>query len=90
MNEGPKIDTSAKGYEIYSNQSCVNCHGKNLEGGAAAPALVGTKKTEKEIYDIAVKGVGSMPAGQFKGSDADHKELAKFIASYGEGGENNK
>jgi len=31
-----------------------------------------------------------MPAGQFKGSDADHKELAKFIASYGEGGENNK
>lgn len=90
MNEGPKIDTSAKGFEIYSNQSCVNCHGKNLEGGAAAPALVGTKKTEKEIYDIAVKGVGAMPAGQFKGSDAEHKELAKFIASYGEGGENNK
>ena len=47
--EGPEIDTAAPGYEIYSAQSCVNCHGQNLEGGAAAPALVGTQYTAEEI-----------------------------------------
>jgi len=88
--EGPEIDTAAPGYEIYSAQSCVNCHGQNLEGGAAAPGLVGTQYTAEEIADIAVNGVGTMPAGQWDGSDEDLQAMSEFIASYGEGGENNQ
>lgn len=88
--EGPEIDTEAEGYKLYAAQSCVNCHGQNLEGGPAAPALVGTTKTSEEIAKIAVEGVGAMPAGQWSGSDEELKVLSDFIASYGEGGENNK
>ncbi|OGX77880.1 cytochrome C oxidase Cbb3 [Exiguobacterium sp. SH31] len=88
--EGPEIDTAAPGYEIYAAQSCVNCHGQNLEGGAAAPGLVGTVYTAEEIADIAVNGVGTMPAGQWDGSDEDLQAMSEFIASYGEGGENNQ
>ncbi|TCI55750.1 cytochrome C oxidase Cbb3 [Exiguobacterium sp. SH1S21] len=88
--EGPEIDTAAPGYEIYAAQSCVNCHGQNLEGGAAAPGLIGTAYTAEEIAEIAVNGVGTMPAGQWDGSDEDLQAMSEFIASYGEGGENNQ
>lgn len=72
------IDKSSDGYKIFSNQTCVNCHGENLEGGQGPP-LVTTDKSAKEIKDIAKHGTGSMPPGQFKGSDEKLDKLAKFI-----------
>ncbi|TCT25563.1 menaquinol-cytochrome c reductase cytochrome b/c subunit [Melghiribacillus thermohalophilus] len=84
--EEVEIDQTDPGYEIYSNQSCINCHGGNLEGSPAGPTLVGTGLTADEIADIAVNGVGGMPAGQFNGSDEELQQLAEFIASYSEEG----
>lgn len=77
------IDKNSAGYKIYSKQSCIQCHGKNLEGGVG-PALTTTKKTAKEIMVIARKGYGGkMPPNQFKGSDQQLKTLANFIAGLG-------
>ena len=41
------IDTAAEGYQIFENNGCISCHGNQLEGGAAAPALVGTGLTAR-------------------------------------------
>ncbi|WP_066175522.1 cytochrome c551 [Bacillus marinisedimentorum] len=57
--------------ELYA-QSCVQCHGQNLEG-QVGPALneVGSKLSKDEILDIIENGQGSMPGGLLKGDDAD-------------------
>lgn len=76
-----EIDTEAEGYKIYAAQSCINCHGENLEGGPAAPPLVNLDLSPDELKDIAVNGVGTMPADQYNGSEEDLDKLAEFIAS---------
>lgn len=43
------------------------------------PALVGTEHTKEEIMDIAVNGIGAMPADQFQGTDEELEQLADFI-----------
>ncbi|WLR53079.1 c-type cytochrome [Bacillus tianshenii] len=78
--EEAEFDKEAEGYKIYEAQGCINCHGENLTGGAAAPSLVGTGLSPEEISDIAVNGKGGMPAGLFKGSDEELKKLAEFIS----------
>lgn len=78
-----EIDKEAEGYALYEN-SCLQCHGENLEGGGAAPGLVGTEKTVDEIKDIAVNGINTMPAGVFKGSEEELTKLAEFIKSVGQ------
>ncbi|NGP43724.1 cytochrome C oxidase Cbb3 [Bacillaceae bacterium SIJ1] len=78
-----EIDTAAPGYEIYQAQSCVSCHGDNLAGGPAAPTLIGLDLTTEEIADIAVNGIGTMPGGQFDGSDEELQQLSEFIAGLG-------
>ncbi|GIN56512.1 menaquinol-cytochrome c reductase cytochrome b/c subunit [Lederbergia ruris] len=76
-----EIDKEAEGYKVYADQSCINCHGENLEGGPAAPALVDTGHSVDEVKDIAHNGIGTMPADQFDGSDEDLDKLADFIAN---------
>nr|WP_295971652.1 menaquinol-cytochrome c reductase cytochrome b/c subunit [uncultured Bacillus sp.] len=79
------IDTESEGYQIFSAQGCVSCHGETLQGGAAAPALIDTPRTVEEIADIAKNGsssaTGIMPPGLFKGTDEELKKLAEFISS---------
>ncbi|MBS4173263.1 menaquinol-cytochrome c reductase cytochrome b/c subunit [Bacillus sp. FJAT-49736] len=75
------IDKNAEGYKIFSKQTCVTCHGDNLQGGAAAPSLIDTGKSPAEIEKIAQHGMGKMPANQFKGTPDELKKLAEFIAS---------
>lgn len=77
-----QIDTSDPGYEIFKQNGCSSCHGDNLAGTAAAPALTGKGLTAEEIADIAVNGKGNMPKGVFKGTDAELQKLATFIAGY--------
>lgn len=78
-----EIDKESEGYQIYSDPAngCINCHGENLEGTPAAPSLIGVELTAEDIANIAVNGVGTMPAGLFQGSDEELQKLAEFIAS---------
>ncbi|MBU8907264.1 menaquinol-cytochrome c reductase cytochrome b/c subunit [Desertibacillus haloalkaliphilus] len=78
-----EIDQDARGYEIYSEQSCIGCHGNQMEGGAGAPALFETGLTVDEIKEITVNGMGDMPAGMFDGSDEELEILAEYIANDG-------
>jgi menaquinol-cytochrome c reductase cytochrome b/c subunit len=75
------IDKESEGYKLYVDQTCANCHGENLEGGAAAPALVDNGLSPEEVAEIAKNGKGSMPPGIFKGTDEELKKLAEFISS---------
>ncbi|QZT35475.1 cytochrome c [Caldalkalibacillus thermarum TA2.A1] len=58
--------------EAVVQQSCVSCHGENLEGGMG-PSLHGIteKYTREELYDILVNGIGSMPAGTARGHEEE-------------------
>lgn len=80
--EEAQIDTEDPGYEIYAN-SCAGCHGDSLEGGAG-PALIGIDHSSEEIADIAVNGIGDMPADVFQGSDEELKQLSDFIKTVNE------
>lgn len=79
---GPEIDQEDPAYAIYE-QSCIGCHGGNLEGGPAAPKLFGTGLTAEEIADIAKNGTesGAMPGGLFKGTEEELALLSEFIAN---------
>ncbi|GGI39225.1 cytochrome c551 [Mammaliicoccus stepanovicii] len=70
---------SSKGEELFKNNSCVSCHGKDLEG-ASGPSLkkVGSKLSQSEIEKIINEGKGSMPSKVLEGKDA--KEVAKWLS----------
>ncbi|WP_270179038.1 menaquinol-cytochrome c reductase cytochrome b/c subunit [Alkalihalobacillus sp. CinArs1] len=72
------VDKESEGYQIYSSQSCIGCHGDSLQGGSG-PSLLETGLKEEQIKDIAVNGIGGMPANAFKGSDEELDKLATFI-----------
>ncbi|RLL48218.1 cytochrome C oxidase Cbb3 [Oceanobacillus piezotolerans] len=77
------VDTEHEGYAAYE-ANCMTCHGAELEGGSAAPTLVGIEYTAEEIQTIAKEGTGNMPAGLFTGSDEELEQLADFIISVNE------
>lgn len=82
------INKSSPGYKIYSKQTCINCHGANLQG-QIGPSLIGINKSVKQIEHIAHHGYGGpggMPPNQFKGSQKQLDTLAKFIAGLGKNG----
>jgi menaquinol-cytochrome c reductase cytochrome b/c subunit len=81
-----EIDTSDPGYAAYEN-SCMSCHGGELEGSPSAPTLIGVDYTAEEIKDISVNGIGSMPADIFQGSDEELEQLAEFIVNVNESAE---
>ena len=78
IREEAQFDTEAEGYKIYSEASCIGCHGNAFEGGLG-PGLADTTHTAEEIADIAKNGIGTMPPGQWDGSPEDLEKLATFI-----------
>ncbi|WP_186577791.1 menaquinol-cytochrome c reductase cytochrome b/c subunit [Aquibacillus kalidii] len=78
-----EIDTESAGYAVFEN-SCMQCHGDQLQGGGAAPSLIGIDYSVEELKDIAKNGIRTMPAGQFKGSEEELQQLAEFIVSVNE------
>lgn len=66
-----KETTTSAGEEVYQ-QSCLSCHGENLEGGFG-PALekIGSQYSEEEILHIIHNGQGQMPANVVEGEDAE-------------------
>lgn len=75
------LDTVAA--EAVYKQSCISCHGGNLEGGAG-PELskVGATLSEAQIVKKIHNGGGIMPA--FKGTleEAEIANLAKWLATH--------
>ncbi|MCA0983035.1 c-type cytochrome [Halobacillus yeomjeoni] len=80
-----EINKDHPGYAAYE-ANCLSCHGDALQGQGNYPSLTDTEKSVEEIKDIAVNGIGSMPAGIFKGSDEELQQLAEFIKNAGSGG----
>lgn len=74
------IDKTSEGYKVFNDQGCNACHGDNLQGGAAGPALTGIGLMPEQIGKIAKDGKDSMPAGVFKGNDEQLKALSEFIS----------
>jgi menaquinol-cytochrome c reductase cytochrome b/c subunit len=79
------VDTTTEGYQQYAAYSCINCHGDQLQGGAAAPALnkVGADLDADAIREIIVNGRGAMPGGQFGGTEEELQVLVDWLASLG-------
>ncbi|TLS35895.1 menaquinol-cytochrome c reductase cytochrome b/c subunit [Pseudalkalibacillus caeni] len=78
------VDKDAEGYQIYSGQSCIGCHGDSLQG-ATGPSLLETEKSAEEIMGIAKNGIPpAMPANAFEGSDEELQKLAQFIVETAE------
>lgn len=70
---------TADGEQVYK-QSCLSCHGENLEGGAG-PALdkIGSKLSEEDILNIIKNGQGGMPPNIVEGANAE--AVANWLAS---------
>ncbi len=66
--------------EKIVNNSCIMCHGGNLEGKGSAPALadVGARLSESEIHNVIVNGRGGMPA--VKMSEEESNAVAKWLS----------
>ncbi|WP_416826730.1 c-type cytochrome [Ectobacillus polymachus] len=77
-----EVDKNADGYKLMQANTCLTCHGDNLQGGAAAPTLQNLTLKPEEISTIAREGKGNMPKGVFKGSDEELKKVAEFISQY--------
>ena len=77
-----EIDTEHPAYELYSQYTCINCHGENLEGGAVGVPLnlVGDHLSADEIRDVIENGRGAMP-GQLVTDEADLEALVEWLAS---------
>ncbi|MFD0051622.1 c-type cytochrome [Actinomycetes bacterium NPDC127524] len=74
------IDKNSEGYKLFQSNGCISCHGAELTGGGAAPALMDNGLKPEEIAKIAKNGRGAMPKGMFKGTDAQLKVLADFVS----------
>ncbi|MFC4409534.1 cytochrome c551 [Chungangia koreensis] len=70
-DNGGGADTTAHAEEVL-NQSCISCHGQNLEGGMG-PSLndVGGRLSADEIRSTIENGKGQMPPGLISGEDLD-------------------
>lgn len=79
-----EIDQEAHGYEIYAAQSCIGCHGNQMEGGSAGYALFETGLTAEEIKEIIINGRGAMPGGLFDGTEEELEILARYIENDGQ------
>ena len=80
-----EIDTTAEGVnQIFETNGCISCHGNQLEGTPAAPALVDTGLTAEAIADIARNGSesGKMPAGLFTGTDEELAKIGRIYFQY--------
>lgn len=82
IREEVEFDETAEGYELYQGSSCIGCHGDQFQGGLGLP-LTDTGLSPEEIVTIAHDGIGTMPAGQWDGSDEDLQTMAEFISNLG-------
>lgn len=78
--EEVEFDVDSEGFNIYSESSCIKCHGDSFQGGLG-PSLIGTGLSADEIEAIAIEGIEpGMPGGTFEGTDEELRELSEFIS----------
>ncbi|KAA1042456.1 cytochrome c551 [Macrococcus equipercicus] len=71
--------TSDPGKTAFQQNTCVGCHGRDMEG-ASGPNLqkVGSKYSKAEILNIIKNGKGPMPKGQAQGKEAE--QIAAYLS----------
>lgn len=67
---------AAQGEAAYK-QSCISCHGANLEGGLG-PSLKGINLSKEEIVEIIKNGRGNMPGNLSPGNE---EAIAEYLLS---------
>lgn len=74
-------DTASKGEELYQENNCMGCHGRELEGGTG-PSLqdVGDRLSPDEIEAVIAEGPGQMPAGLIT-DDEDLDAIIEWLSS---------
>ncbi|HLR66009.1 MAG TPA: cytochrome c [Virgibacillus sp.] len=73
----PEVEMTSSVEEVYNNH-CVSCHGEDLKEDIGPDiSKAGSKYTKDEIKDIALNGIGDMPANIVQ----DEKD-AELIAEY--------
>ncbi|AST92234.1 c-type cytochrome [Sutcliffiella cohnii] len=81
-----EIDETAQGYEILQAQTCLSCHGNDLQGAPPlGPSLLDNPDYTAEDYmKIAVEGIGGMPGDVFKGTDEELEILGQYLVEMNE------
>ncbi|MFS0787751.1 cytochrome c [Shouchella sp. 1P09AA] len=64
-------------YELYRENSCITCHGDQLQG-ATGPTLIGLDYSAEEIEAIIKEGIGYMAPQKVE--EEDREALAKWIS----------
>lgn len=81
------IAKDEQGYQIYSQNACITCHGAELEG-AKGPSLLGvgnkynspdSEYTVEDVYELIRDGRGAMPQGMFQGTPEQEKVLVDWL-----------
>ncbi|MDR0269280.1 cytochrome c [Paenibacillus sp.] len=78
----PEITMDAAAAEAtLKAQSCISCHGDQLQGGAG-PNLqkIGSQMSAEEIYTIITKGKGGMPSFKDKLKSEEIANVAEWLA----------
>lgn len=78
-NGGKTTQTAAAKPEDIVKQSCVSCHGDQLQG-SMGPSLqkVGGKLSKEDIQGVIVNGKGNMPAGLISADQAS--KVAEWLS----------
>ncbi|WP_019394897.1 cytochrome c551 [Priestia filamentosa] len=73
------VDEAGEAGKLYK-QSCLGCHGDNLQGNNG-PNLqqVGKKYSKEELSEIIVNGRGSMPKGLLEKEEAN--KVAEWLST---------
>jgi mono/diheme cytochrome c family protein len=77
----PEAPLHAQAAETIYKQSCIACHGTDLEG-KVGPNLqkVGSKLTDQQLYKLVQNGKGGMPAFKSSLKDDEIANLARWLA----------
>ncbi|MBE1445779.1 c-type cytochrome [Paenibacillus sp. OAS669] len=77
----PDTPLNSQATEATYKQSCIACHGNDLEG-KIGPNLqkIGGKMTDQQLYKIVQNGRGGMPAFKSTLKDEEIVNLAKWLA----------
>ncbi|UQZ81203.1 Cytochrome c-551 precursor [Paenibacillus konkukensis] len=77
----PDTPLNSQAAEAIYKQSCIACHGNDLEG-KIGPNLqkIGGKYSDKQLYGIVQNGRGGMPAFKSTLKDEEIVNLAKWLA----------
>ncbi|RKN82013.1 c-type cytochrome [Paenibacillus ginsengarvi] len=79
----PSVTLDQAAAEALYKQSCIACHGNQLEG-KIGPNLqkVGAKLTEAQLYKLVLNGKGGMPAFKSSLKEEEVANLALWLAQH--------